>query len=657
MRGSLSLLRKELRVLVPVFFLGAFLVSGDLLSRPFTERLDEATYTSVASIDPGEGAFIGFLQFLVAFVVAYAAFGREHDERTIELLYALPLTRPRIFLAKVIAGLTVVWGVAYLGQVTNWILVASNPSSFAATELRLDLALRVAFLHAITATVGYCHGLFASFFRRFGVLPYVFLGFGLSVLVELVPTLDWLDPLRLARTEYVGTTLQIPWLSIAFHLAIGAAMLGLAYPLWMGSFERLRTALTERSLGATLLFGGGVTSAVLAGFVRLIFFAVRQYGDTPPPDPDAPVLPAEVTYGTTTARTGHYAFVYPENLAGPALVLVGRSDRILEAAVATVGASRAPSITADLAEVSGHHEGIASSSRIRMGLVDQPDVRLAHVLAHESTHVLQNQESALHLGEHGGTTRFFVEGSAEWVAYRIVSDPTLALVSEPEQARERELHATSRLLAALSVERHHIRFEDVLDDAGFRARWDTVLAYPLGEVLTEAIARGCGPAAVGETLRAFARPELPQHATGEVLMRDALQSFGCDLERVIAAWDATLAEIGAAERARMDAIPELTLANVRAEGGAVIVEATLDRPPLPLDRYFLRTRRNVATEDTEVRGVRGERVGDRVTFRLSGEALPAQTGAGPWAFEILMSQELDEQAFPHSERWQTVTLP
>lgn len=656
MRAFSALLNKELRALLPVFLLGAFLISGDLLSRPFTERLDEATYTSVASIEPGEGTFIGFFQFLIGFVVAYAALGREHDERTIEFLYALPTSRPRIFLAKVLAGLTVVWAVAYLGQVTNWILVAPNPSSFAQTELRWDLALRISFLHAITATVGYGHGLFASFFRRFGVLPYVFLGFGLGVLIELVPTVDWLDPLRLARTEYVGTAVQIPWLAVVFQLAVALTAIALAYVLWMGSFDRLRSALTERSLGATLVFGGGITAAVVVAFGVSIFFAVRQFGDEPPPDPDAPVEPTEVPYGAATAHTAHYAFVYPENFAASAATLVGRSDRILEAAAHTLGEEALPSITVDLAEVSSHHEGIAASSRIRMGLVDQPDFRLAHVLAHESTHVLQNQASQNRAGEYGGTTRFFIEGSAEWVAFRIAGDPALALTSAPERAREAELFATSRLLAALAVERHGIRFEELLDDAGFRARYDTVLAYPLGEVLTESIARACGPSAVGDTLRAFARPEMPQDATGEILMRDVLGSFGCDLEQVVAAWDATLAEITARERARMDAVPRMILEEVRAEGTTVVLVVRLDRAPLPLDRFYVRTRRNVMTEDTEVRSSLGDRDGDRVTFRLSGESLPAATGNGPHTFEVLLSQELDEQAFPHSERWQSVTV-
>ena len=648
-----ALFLKELRVLVPLFFLGAFLVSGDLLSRPFSERLDEATYSSVASIDPGEGGFIGFIQLVLGFIVAFAAFGREHDEKTIEFLYALPVSRGRIFLGKVLAGLVVLAGIAVLGQITNWILVVGNPSTFAQDQLRFDLMARVAFLHTVTAFVGYGHGLFASFFRRFGILPYVFLGFGIGVLVEIYPPVDFLDPLRLARTEYHASTLLIPWAMIAGHLLVAAAAAALSYLLWMGSFERTQAALVQRSLATTALFGAGVVLAVVTGLGVSIFFAVREFGDEPPADPDAPPAPTEIAFLTSEARSRHYVFVYPDNFRSDAMDLVGRSDRILEAAAHVVGAARVPSITVDLAETSAHHEGIAAGNRIRMGLVDQDRWRLAHVLAHESTHVLQHTVSDMHLGEHGETTRFFIEGSAEWVAFEICESDALGLTTAEERLSEREVRAASRLVAALSAERHEIRFETLLDDAAFRARYDTALAYPLGETLTEAIARACGDEAPGRFMASFARPERPQDATGEVLFRDALQSFGCDLERVIGSWDALLAETRTSSRAAMDAVPQMTLAGVSLDGGSLVLDVDLDRPALGHERYFARIRRNALASDVEVIPVHGERLEgtSRVVFRVPTAMLPGVR------FEVLFSLEVDARAFPYSERWQSVAMP
>lgn len=651
----IGLYRKELRTLFPLFALGAFLVSGDFLTRPFTERLDEATYSSVASIDPGEGGFIAFVQLVLGFVVAYAAFPREHDERTIELLYALPITRARIFLGKALAGLTVLFAVCVLGQITNLLLVWPNPSGFARTQISFDLAARVAFLHAATAAVGYGHGLFASFFRRFGALPYVFLGYAVTVVVELVPAWEAIDPLRLARTEYVGTSLVVPWGAIAAHVAVAGGAAAAGYALWLGDFERLRATLAAQTRAATVGFGCLVALAVVAGLGVSIFLAVREYQGAPPPDPDAVPEPTGIAFRTASARTAHYDFVHPENLRAEALALTTRADAILEAAADTLGAERLPRVTVDLAEESAHHEGIAASTRIRMGLLGQARWRLAHVLAHESTHVLENEESRLRLAEHAATMRFFVEGSAEWVAFEVCTDAERPIGSEDERVEERALRAASRVVAAVAVERHEIRFEDVLDDERFRARFDTTLAYPLGEVLTEAIARGCGRRAVGDLVRAFARDDAPQDAGGEVLLRDALAASRCDLERVVAAWDAVLAETLAAERVRIEAIPRLSGGLVSA-ADAVVVEATLDRPPLPAERYLLRFRADVRTSDVEIRAVPGEIVEGSAPRRVRF-TIP-RGGAPPGArFEILFSVEADPRAFPVSETWQSVSIP
>lgn len=659
MIGLFGLFRKELRTLWPLLGLGVFLISGDFLTRPFTERLDESTYTGIASIDPGEGSFIGFFQLLLGFIVAYAAFPREHDERTIELLYALPISRPRIFLGKVLGGLTTLATICVLGQVTNALLVMWNVSSFERTQLTFELAMRVAFLHTVTAAVGYGHGLFASVFRRFGILPYVFLGYGISVVVTIVPALDVLDPLRLSRTEYVGTTLVIPWAVIAGHLLVAATMAALAYVLWLGSFERLQTAITTRNVFATIGFGCMTALAVFGGLGVLVFLTVREYGDEGPPDPDAVPEPEGVDFLAVEARSEHYEFVYPESFRDDALRLISRSDAILERAGAVVGTSELPHVTVDLAEESSHHEGIAASSRIRMGVVGSSSWRLAHVLAHESTHVLQNQESDLHLADHGETTRFFVEGSAEWVAFEVTTAPDFAALSEEERRNDVELRAISRIVATASAERHHIRIEDLWGDTGFRARWDTVLAYPLGETLAEAIARGCSGGdrrGVGDFMRAFARPDAPQDATGEALVRDALQSFGCDYERVIGAWDGLLHEIGTTDRARIDAIPRLSGGVIAEEGGDLVIEATLDRPPLEDEHYTVRYRRNELASDLEVSGARGSIVGGSVPRRVRFRVPRAGAASGA-RFQILFSVDVDERAFPFSEAWQSALVP
>lgn len=671
-RPFTTLLKKEVRALLPLGLLGFVVISGDLISRPLTERIDENTYDHVASISEGEGGTLAFIFWLLSFFIAYAAFPREHDERTIEFLYAIPVRRSAIFVAKVMAGLLVLWGVAAMGQCTNYVLQVLNPNSINGHQMTWALALRVVFLHGMVATVLYAHGLFASAFRIFGVLPYVLLFSIIATVTELVPSMAWLSPGSIVAAEYEGAVMVIPWGYIAIHMVVSSLAGIAAYVAWMGPLDRMRELFATRSTFATVLLGVGALCVSGIGMVLFVVWAVitfSQPGHVPPEDPREARPVAEVSFETAEATTDHYAFVYPSSMEDRALRLISRADRILEAATRIVGASRAPSITVDMAEQSGHHEGIASGTRIRMGTAGQADWRLVHVLAHESAHVLQSEVSNRYLMEHGLTTRFFIEGGAEWVAFETVSEGRLAgTVTAEEQQQDVELRRFSRIVAATSFERHRIRLEDTLDDTTFRARWDTTLAYPYGETFAEAVARACGDDAVGRAFATFGREGAPQDATGESLYRDAFASIGCDYEAVAAAHELVIAETLRSERAFIDTIPRMQGGVVGVENGDVILVATLDRPSLTVTsprgeratQYNVRVRNDPAAPDTEVRGFRGaivppaageERGPVRVRFYVPRISL---TGA---RFDFLFSMDVDERAFPFSEAWQSAPVP
>ena len=654
----IALYRKELRSLLPMLALSMFLVSGDLIARPLTERLDEKSFSNVAGLEPGEGGFLGFIVSILAFMVAYASFPREHDEGTIEFLYALPITRRGIFAAKSLAGLTMLWATCAIGQITNAMIVAWNPQSFYGEQLNLRLAATAALLHGLVATVMYAHGLLASFFRRFGLLPYAMIAYVLIVITELAPELAWLDPLRLARCEYVGSRLIVPTSDALFHLGIAGLAAFVAYVLWMGSLDRLRAFFAQRSPWLSVGFGCMTAALAFVGLFVVSFWVMNETGGVAPVDPRVAREAEGVTFQTSEARTAHYAFVYPDNLHDRAMELVSRSDRVLEEAARVVGEHTVPSITVDLAEVSSHHEGITAGHRIRMGLdmggADQASWRLVHVLAHESTHVLQGAGSNLRIMEYGDATRFFVEGGAEWVAFETCLGPSTVMTTD-ELEQERELRAASRVVAAASWERLSIRFDDLVDNGQFTARWDTALAYPIGETFSEAIARACGPEAYGNAVRSFARTEVPQDAQHDVLFRDALSSFGCDYERVGAAWDGLMTELVTSERTRIDAIPRMSGGVIGTEGSHVIVEMTLDRAPLAVENYVVRVRADAATPDTEIRAMHGTIVQGSVPRRVRF-AIASAAVRGPH-FELLFSLDVDARAFPYSEAWQGASLP
>jgi hypothetical protein len=668
MRAFLTLTQKELRALFPLGILGFALISGDLISRPITERIDENTYDHVAGISPGEGGFLAFIFWILSFFVAYAAFPREHDEKTIEMLYALPVRRSGIFFAKVLAGMITLGGVAFMGQCTNYVLQVLNPNSIDGHQFHVALVLRVATLHAVVACVLYLHGLFASIFRMFGVLPYTLIFFALLLVQELVPSLAWLNPAAIVTFEYVGETLVVPWWPIAVHAGVGLFVGAIAYAGWMGPVDKLRETFAGRSTLAIVSFGAGTFTVLACGFGMMIYWVAVTYTGRPPPaDPSAPTPVVERTFATSEARSEHYAFVYPGGLEEPVLRLLGRADDVLESEITLVAARRAPFITVDLAEESGHHEGIAAGTRIRMGASGQADWRLLHVLAHESAHVLQNEVSGRYLMDHGGTTRFLIEGGAEWVAFETMTRaaggssaaPIVMSITDDERRQDEELRRFSRIVATLAWERHRIRVEDSFDDTSFRARFDTTLAYPYGETFAEAIARACGDGAVGRVFATFGREGAPQDVTGEALYRDAFGSIGCDYEAVLAAHDALMTETAEQERAFLDTVPRLSGGVVGLDGSMVVIEATLDRAPLAHEEYVVRLRNDAGAPDTEVRAFHGELVegtGVEGTPRRIRFLVPrlAITGA---RFDFLFSLDVDPRAFPYSEEWQSASPP
>jgi hypothetical protein len=316
-----------------------------------------------------------------------------------------------------------------------------------------------------------------------------------------------------------------------------------------------------------------------------------------------------VSWSTADVRTERYAFTYPTNLRGRAMRLVAAADGIGADVQRLVGAREPVFITVDLAETSSHHEGIAAGTRIRMPLGGPADdLRLRYVLAHESTHVYQGRESDRRFTTNGATTRFFVEGSADWAAFEIV--PGLD-----------ELRRQSRIVAAASWERHRLSLEDVLDDHALRARYDTTLVYSLGETFTEAIARACGRETVGGVMRAIGREGAPEDLAAIALWQDTLQAAGCDEASVRAEWERLLGDVLIADRAAIDAIPRAG-ASVSDRGDELTtVIATLDRASPPGARWTLRARRDRAASDVEMIGAEGTLVDDtRVRFEVPSEA-------------------------------------
>ncbi len=628
----IALLQKEIRALLPIGAVAVLLQSGDILYRPILERLDEVTWTHVSHyIEPGES--IGFIPVILALVIAYAAYPREHDERTIELLYALPIRRSSIFLAKVAAGLLVSWASVTLLCVTDALQSTLDPQSLSGHQWRLGLAVELAALQAVLFFVAYGHGLLASVLRLFGLIPYAIVLFIASILDDLLPPLAWVDPSEIASPRYVGSELSIPWTPIMAHLVVALFAYGLAYVAWMGPAERIGRALERARAGIAGKLAFGCAGAVAVAFIALIALALLITGGAS--DETASDAP---TIETREATTERYVFSYPASLESRAQGLMAHADDLHEEVRRRLSADVGPELVCDLTDTSPEHLGISSVTHVRVGLSAEPDpVRLRRTFTHETAHVFQHRRSEGRLDEAGDRARFFVEGSAEYLALAIVSDA--------------EVLASSRRIAVATWTRHRMRFEDLADDSRLRERFDPMLVYPLGELWTAALVDTCGERAIGDVLRAIGRGDAPRDLSARAYWEDRLRAAGCDLEAVLATFERMVRAIADRERASIDAIPRIGGGVAGRSGAGLSLVAVLDRDPGADARLYVRLRSGPDASDTSTVAVRGtpdEHDPRRVTFEVSSLLLASER------MQVLFSAQPEPHGWAFSESWQWV---
>jgi ABC-type transport system involved in cytochrome c biogenesis permease component len=628
----LALWTKELRNLWPLGLLLALFQSGDVLTRPFLERLDQARWERIAGyVDEGDGGTgLAAVLVVLVFLVAYAAFVREHEEGTIELLYTLPVRRLEVFAAKVAAGLGLVWASQLLLLATDAALSAWNPATLSGGHWSPTLAFSLFGLQAAFALIVYGHGLFASVLRRLAAIPYLLFVFAVEAVASAVPAAGALNPVRLLEVRYDGVDLVVPWAALAAHGAVAGLLFVFAYVAWMGPADRLGrvlAALWQASRRAVI--GCGVASFV--ALLGLLAIGVTLGLESSEAEVDATESASQrARFEARRTSTERYDFTYPADLEDRAMALIGAADALHDRVAARLGAAAGPRLFADLTDTSAEHAGIAGWTYLRVGLVGETDpARLARTFAHETAHAFQHRLSDRRLGQAGGV---FVEGSAEWVSLEVVPDA--------------RLRADHRMAAVASWRRLELRFDALVDDDAFARRANPAAAYALGELFTEALVEACGPNATGEVFRAAA---LAEADVGRTFWNGALRRIGCDLERVEASFERAIARVEREEAARLEAIPRVRGGVVPA-GDAIV--AVLDRDLPPGQRVGVFLRRGPDAPDTELVALLAPSTeGRRLRIEVPSVAWPAER------FELAFFLLLRAHGWPVSEPWQAARTP
>ncbi len=641
----ITLYRKELHGLLPLLALVALVFGGGLLLRPLSERLDEITWEAQSGhLQAGEGQEYALLLMTMALIAAYSVFPREHDEGTIELLYALPITRGRIFAAKASAAWTVLIAGIVLDQFAGALFQALNPQSFGGEQWHFGLAIRIVLLDGVYSAVILTHGLLISFLRRFGLVVYGLVALTVVQIKRFAPGHAYLDPNELLELRFRGSELIWPWHGLLVHSGIALVAGALAYALWMGRAEGITHlyARMRSHLAGRIALGCVPATIIFAGLTWMAVIAVEEAEETETVHYRA-FLPVR-------AETRWYDFTYPASSSDKARSLLREADRVYEEVAAALGLGTAgvgtaglgmagletgPRIDADLTDQGSGHLGIAQGGVIRVALATLSAEDALMTLYHETVHALQFKLADGRVAEHMSSLRCFVEGSAVYVSSELLPD---------EPARR-----AHRRLAAAAYDRHAIRFEELIDDRQFTAVHDTNLVYVLGETWTAALAQACGGGAIGGFFRALGRDDAPEDLAGMALWQDTLGAAGCALEVAVARWGESMNHLVSEERDFLDRLPRLGGGVVEVEDGELVFRLRLDREvPAPAETYYLRVRAGPEAPEDEI-------------YTFTAQLEPDGTGAffrvpQAWlagdAFELQFGQSITGSLWPLFEDWQ-----
>ncbi len=557
----IALIAKELRQLMPIAYLWIALLALSIGIELFTTRIDEQSYELFcdALCAPGIEYSQAIFLLILCLVTAYSLYPREVDERTIDFLHALPIKKSTVFYGKFIAAFGLVCLLLIFGYAVLNLLLAFNPESMSGKKyFAIDGSL---FLRdCVFAFVVMAHGVFLSRFRTVGLVVYALYLMLIRWLETLFDGIGWISVFEIFKIDYAGTAFSFSVNAMIGHVAVALVLLVWACKLWSSAQGKAEGASKNERAHKVL--------KVVASVFGFLFMAMVVVGQV--------IQNAQVAQerATEDLRTDHYRFTFLTADKARAEELQATAEEHYQQLRVLLNATEEPVIYVDMTSENDHAAGLAQWKTIKMGLSrgESPE-RYARVLSHETAHVFQSVESNRAFGTYFDSTRFFIEGMANYTSFEIV----------PQADTRRQ----NRDIAAVSWKRQDIRFEDMANSTAFSNEFNAELVYSLGEIWTEALVDVCGKEALGEVLRSAGRDGAPKALSAIVFWRDTLQYFSCEMELVNAAWRNKLA-------ARYDELDQSqfpVLDNMSAvdNGGVITVSVSVPlTSELPRNRYTLR---------------------------------------------------------------------
>ena len=545
----LRLFFKESRQLLPIGALWLAVIVLNYIIQFATKRVDEQTFGSWCEgyCNYNSGATVVIFSALIALVTAYSLFPREHDDATIDFLRALPVSRPAIFVSKVLAAWILLCCITVLGYVIDAVMLRANPESIGGLfypQVWTTLLWR----DCLMAFILLSHGVLLSWFRTVGLLIYAIYLLLLMWAESAFGTSGVWSIFTLMSNEYDGSNLIVNDRALTIHTIVAVAILFVAYLLWNRT-ESSVSGGKPRTRGLRVLR----TLLGVTGFLVLASILVYRVGVGTGNSASAELK---------VATTDHYRFVFPAARETTMQYILEHAESDYKKLGDILGVTTLPSIRVDLSAQSEHAAGLASWKKIQMDLnAFDADVSQRRVLSHETTHVLQAVISDRAMSRHYAATKFFIEGMAQYTSFEVV----------PEVARR----DSNWQLAAISWQRQNIEFNDLIDEAGFSERFDPELHYSLGDLWTRAFVTTCGESAMGDFLRASGREDAVKEMPAAIFWRDTTRVIDCDLDTVNEQWRQQMEELHASiSAARFPMFTDIVIKRDESTD-QIIIEAVL----------------------------------------------------------------------------------
>lgn len=551
------LVAKELRDQRPFLWLALFFIAADLLSVLWTEPLGFSPYAKTFMERFKAAGDLSVMTFVLAFALGTGLLVREQDDRTLEFLDALPVSRGGLFGVKLLVAIGTV--LVYPLGMTVWTLVQHGLSRTSLDPgLHLDLVAMGSVLRVAQVVVVLALALALAPLRRLCWTALAVLMLGHSILEDRLPWLAALNPLRLTVPQFDGAHWRWPLEALGLQLSIAAVLLAVAMVQFLG--------VGQRFVGAVLgwIQGSWVGTLVTLATVGLFIAFMARLAADDPSEPTAEEGVPRVTFPTNVtaqAATRHYAFTYPAGLRKRAEPLLDGADAAYEQVRTFLGVEAGAPIRADLGGSARSTAGTAywDTLRLDLGGLMRPERSLA-VLGHETTHVLAQRIVGADAVPRLGDMKLLNEGLATYVEVRFFS---------PDEAEEYQL------IAAAARARREVKVDELLDPDRLAAERDEDWVYPLGRAFVEALVQRHGDGAPARVLAAVGRKDAPEGLEGALSWQDAFQTAGIDLSQVFDDFFASLDEQVRLRRDFLDALPRPRGVLVR-EGGKVGIRAIVD---------------------------------------------------------------------------------